>query len=199
VKAVEGVAVRWKALLLVSAVAVVAAVACRSGAQVPKDVELPVIQPTVSGAACLNDRYPPDAPQFGDNSVIPYVPRPSGLKVFDRVVGSGGTPPAGSFVTVHYTGWLEDGCIFDSSHMAGTPGDFPLEGLISGWAEGVSSMQAGGKRRLEIPSDLAYGTVGFPGVIPPNATLVFEIELVSFADAAPTPEPEAAPNATPTP
>ena len=199
-KAVDGSAARWGAAVLASAAIVVAVAACRSGAQVPKDLVLPVIQPTVSRDICFNDRYPPDAPQFGDNSAIGYVFQPSGLKVFDRIVGSGGTPPAGSIVTVRYTGWLlENGCIFDSSYIQDVPGEFPLDQLMTGWAEGVSSMQAGGRRRLEIPPELAYGAFGIPGVIPANATLVFEIELVSFAQATPTPEPEAAPSATPTP
>jgi len=196
----EGSAVRRAILLAVSAAAVIAAVvACRSGAQAPKDVELPVILPTVSRDVCLNAGYPPDAPQFGDNSAIPYVPQASGLKVFDHGTGSGGTPSSGDVVTVNYTGWLEDNCIFDSSYVRGEPTSFPLDNLIPGWEEGLRSMQAGGRRRIEVPPHLAYGTVGFPGVIPPNATLVFEIELVSFAAPAPTPEPEAEPSPTPTP
>ena len=194
-KAVDGIAVRRTALLLVSAT-IVAAVACRSGPQVPENVALPVIEATV----CMNDSYPQDAPQMGDNSAISYTLQPSGLRVFDRVTGTGGTPSPGDIVTVHYTGWLlEDGCIFDTSYIEGTPRSFSLQRLITGWAEGVSSMQAGGRRRLAIPPLLAYGAVGVPGVIPPNATLVFEIELLSFAEATPTPEPEAAPAATPTP
>ena len=187
------------ALLLVATAAVAAIAACRSGAQAPRDVELPVIQPTVSSAVCVNDRYPQDAPQYGDNSAIAYIPQPSGLRVFDHVTGSGGTPAPGDVVTAHYTGWLENGCIFDSSYISGKPGSFGLDRLIPGWAEGVRSMQAGGRRRLEIPPHLAYGTIGFPGVIPPNSTLVFEVELVSFATPTPTPEPQAEPGATPAP
>ena len=134
---------------------------------------------------------------MGDNSAISYTLRQSGLKVFDHATGAGGTPSPTSVVTAHYTGWLENGCLFDSSHVRGGPADFRLDQLIPGWSEGLSSMQAGGRRRLEIPPQLAYGTVGFPGVIPPNATLVFEIELLAFAE--PTPVPEATPAETPTP
>ena len=186
-----------RALLLAAVVVVVSAAGCRSGAQVPKNVALPVIEATVSSDICLNGSYPQDAPQMGDNSAISYTLRASGLKVFDHAAGSGGTPSPTSIVTAHYTGWLEDGCIFDSSYVRGEPAEFRLEQLIPGWAEGLSSMQAGGRRRLEIPPQLAYGPVGFPGVIPGNASLVFEIELLSFAE--PTPVPEATPAETPTP
>ena len=188
--------------MLAIAVAIAAA-GCRSGAQVPKNVALPVIVATVSSDICLNDIYPQDAPHLGENSAISYTLRPSGLKVFDHATGSGGAPPAGSIVTAHYTGWLDDGCIFDSSYVRGQPASFHLDQLIPGWAEGVSSMQAGGRRRLEIPPQLAYGTVGFPGVIPANASLVFEIELQSFAEPTPVPEttstPEPGAEPTPTP
>ncbi len=186
-----------RALLLAAVVVVVSAAGCRSGAQVPKNVALPVIEATVSSDICLNDSYPQSAPQMGDNSAISYTLRPSGLKVFDHATGSGGTPSPTSIVTARYTGWLEDGCIFDSSYVRGEPAEFLLEQLIPGWAEGLSSMQAGGRRRLEVPPQLAYGPVGFPGVIPGNASLVFEIELLSFAE--PTPVPEATPAETPTP
>lgn len=177
----------------------IAAAGCRSGAQVPQNVALPVIEATVSPDICLNDSYPQDAPQLGDNSAISYTLRPSGLRVFDHAAGTGGAPSTRSTVTAHYTGWLEDGCIFDSSYVRGEPVDFRLEQLIPGWAEGVSSMQAGGRRRLEVPPQLAYGAVGFPGVIPANATLVFEIELLAFAEPTPTAEPAAEPSATPAP
>ena len=131
--------------------------------------------------------------------VAELIWRRKDVEVFDHVTGSGGTPAPGDVVTAHYTGWLENGCIFDSSYISGKPGSFGLDRLIPGWAEGVRSMQAGGRRRIEIPPHLAYGTIGFPGVIPPNSTLVFEVELVSFATPTPTPEPQAEPGATPAP
>jgi peptidylprolyl isomerase len=82
--------------------------------------------------------------------------------------------------TVHYTGWLEDGTMFDSSLMRGQPFSFPVGAgqVIPGWDEGVASMKVGGKRQLKIPADLAYGEQGAGGVIPPNAILIFEVELL---------------------
>ncbi len=184
-------------LPLAVAATLLVAIACRSGAQVPDDSSLPVIQPTVPSALCRNDQYPADAPQMGDDSTIPYDVSPTGLRTYDAVTGTGETPAADSIVTVHYTGWLEDGCLFDSSQFTGGPAEFSLESVIPGWQEGIASMKVGGQRRLRIPSDLAYGPIGFPGAIPPNATLVFDVELLGFAEPTPTPEPE--PSATPTP
>ncbi|MBK7663541.1 MAG: FKBP-type peptidyl-prolyl cis-trans isomerase [Sterolibacteriaceae bacterium] len=104
----------------------------------------------------------------------------SGLIFEDISVGSGETASAGMQVTVHYTGWLSDGAKFDSSKDRDDPFSFPLGAgqVIRGWDEGVQGMQVGGVRKLTIPSDLGYGTRGAGGVIPPNATLVFEVELL---------------------
>jgi len=108
----------------------------------------------------------------------------SGLSYEDSVVGTGASPQKGQTCSMHYTGWLwEDnakGAKFDSSHDRGKPFEFPL-GLgrvIKGWDEGVASMQVGGKRTLLIPAELGYGARGAGGVIPPNATLLFEVELL---------------------
>lgn len=96
--------------------------------------------------------------------------------------GTGATAAAGAFVTVHYTGWLTDGTKFDSSKDRGDPFDFPLGRghVIAGWDQGVQGMRIGGKRKLTIPSELGYGARGAGGVIPPNATLVFEVELLAI-------------------
>ena len=105
---------------------------------------------------------------------------PSGLIIEDQVVGDGAAAAAGQNVKVHYTGWLVDGTKFDSSKDRGDPFVFPLGAgrVIKGWDEGVQGMKVGGKRKLTIPPGLGYGARGAGGVIPPNATLVFEVELL---------------------
>lgn len=107
---------------------------------------------------------------------------PSGLVYEDLVVGEGQVAEAGHSATVHYTGWLTDGTKFDSSLDRGDPFQFSLGAgqVIRGWDEGVQGMHIGGKRKLTIPSDLGYGSRGAGGVIPPNATLVFEVELLGL-------------------
>jgi len=106
----------------------------------------------------------------------------SGLKYEELVIGEGATAAAGQTVVVHYTGWLEDGAKFDSSKDRNTPFDFSLGAgqVIKGWDEGVSGMKIGGTRKLTIPSDLGYGAQGAGGVIPPHATLIFEVELLEL-------------------
>ena len=103
----------------------------------------------------------------------------SGLRYYDIVVGDGAMPASSrTVVRVHYTGWLLDGTKFDSSVDRGEPIDFPLNRVIRGWTEGVGSMRVGGKRKLIIPAHLGYGDRGAGGVIPPGATLVFDVELL---------------------
>lgn len=104
----------------------------------------------------------------------------SGLQYDDLEVGVGAEAVPGKTVTVHYTGWLTDGKKFDSSKDRNDPFAFVLGGgmVIRGWDEGVAGMKVGGKRKLVIPPELGYGARGAGGVIPPNATLVFEVELL---------------------
>ena len=104
----------------------------------------------------------------------------SGLRYEEMTVGAGKTAKAGDSVEVHYTGWLTDGTKFDSSVDRGRPFGFQLGAgrVIKGWDEGVAGMKVGGKRKLHIPAVLGYGSRGAGAVIPPNAELVFEVELV---------------------
>jgi peptidylprolyl isomerase len=108
----------------------------------------------------------------------------SGLQITDLTVGTGAAPKTGQICVMHYTGWLyQDGAKgkkFDSSVDRGQPFEFPLgrQQVIAGWDEGVASMKVGGKRTLVIPPELGYGARGAGGVIPPNATLIFEVELL---------------------
>jgi FKBP-type peptidyl-prolyl cis-trans isomerase len=108
------------------------------------------------------------------------ITMPDGLKYTDDTIGTGAEAQPGKTVFVHYTGWLLDGTKFDSSKDRGQPFSFPLGGgrVIKGWDEGVAGMRVGGKRTLVIPPDLGYGARGAGNVIPPNATLKFEVELL---------------------
>ncbi len=124
---------------------------------------------------------------MSDPSIPPsndFASTSSGLSYRDDAVGEGAEPVTGRVVTVHYTGWLSDagspGRKFDSSRDRGTPFSFGFGTgeVISGWDQGLVGMRVGGKRRLLLPPDLAYGARGAGGVIPPNATLIFDVELL---------------------
>lgn len=105
---------------------------------------------------------------------------PGGLQYIDVVIGSGDEARPGQNVSVHYTGWLTTGQKFDSSRDRGQPFTFQLGGgqVIQGWDQGVAGMRVGGQRRLTIPPTMGYGASGAGGVIPPNATLIFDVELL---------------------
>jgi FKBP-type peptidyl-prolyl cis-trans isomerase len=113
------------------------------------------------------------------------VTTPSGLQIIDTVVGTGPSPQPGQICVMHYTGWLyengQKGKKFDSSVDRNEPFEFPIgkHQVIAGWDEGVASMKVGGKRTLIIPPELGYGARGAGGVIPPNATLIFDVELLA--------------------
>jgi peptidylprolyl isomerase len=138
-------------------------------------------QTTPAQATVADLPVPQESPsQMNPTNDADYITTASGLKYRDLQVGSGEEPLVGQMVVVHYTGTLTDGSKFDSSRDRNQPFSFPIgKGrVIKGWDEGVGSMKVGGRRELVIPADLGYGSKGAGGVIPPNATLIFDVELL---------------------
>lgn len=131
-------------------------------------------KPTSSTATQTASQVQGDAPKMTGEDVTE-------LKTEEQTPGTGAEATAGKMVTVHYTGWLTNGTKFDSSKDRGEPFKFPLGAgqVIQGWDKGVAGMKVGGKRKLTIPPALGYGERGAGGVIPPNATLIFEVELLN--------------------
>ncbi len=166
----------WISAAVVSAAALLLlALAFASGGATPAPAA-----PTAAPAAVPQSNAPiapvaPAAPGAAGEEVV----LPSGLRYIDRIVGGGPSPnPAGS-VVVHYDGFLDDGTKFDSSRDRGQPAQFALNQVIPGFSEGLKTMKVGGKRTVFIPSNLGYGAAGSPPVIPANANLRFELELVA--------------------
>ena len=170
-----------KIIIFVSTISL--AFACRSGGQVPEETVIKVITPTPIPVECKNEMYPSDAPQFGDNNSVNYINLQENLDFLDTEEGKGDMEVIpNDKVEVHYTGWLSDGCVFDSTYPRGATAKFRIgQGqVIAGWDLGIPGMKEGGIRRLQIGSDLAYGKDGIPGVIPENSTLIFEVKLIKI-------------------
>lgn len=168
----RGILISVAALLICTAILVAAQFNSK-----PADVSAGALKasPSLEKPASQNTAKEPASMNDSD-----YVTTSSGLKYKDLTEGTGASPKSGQSVKVHYTGTLEDGTKFDSSRDRGQPFEFPigLGRVIKGWDEGVMSMKVGGRRELVIPPDLGYGARGAGGVIPPNATLIFDVELL---------------------
>ena len=134
---------------------------------------------TVSLAACNGGAAPAPAASSAANNGGNLITTPSGLQYEDLVVGTGASPAPTDMVTVHYTGTLQNGTVFDASRLHGGPASFTLNQVIKGWTEGVGSMKVGGTRKLVIPPSLGYGSQA-QGPIPANSTLTFIVELLDI-------------------
>lgn len=149
--------------------------------------KLPVLALLAIVTLCVGIASPVDAKRKKDKNAAAsckagkMVTTNTGLQYEDKVVGKGAQPKSGQEVTVHYTGWLTNGSKFDSSVDRREPFKFHLgqSEVIKGWDEGVATMRVGGKRRLTVPAQLGYGAAGAGGQIPPNSTLIFDVELLS--------------------
>ena len=181
----------WRArvgsLLLVVALAAGLVVAgCRERQEAKVEVPAKTPPPEVQVALPVEDEPAEEdeaievARELGTPTGNPVIATDSGLQYIDVETGEGEGAEAGNMVSVHYTGWLVDGTKFDSSKDRGTPFQFPLGAgrVIKGWDEGVAGMKVGGVRKLVIPPELGYGSRGAGSAIPPNATLIFEVELL---------------------
>ena len=175
------------AVALSGVLAAVAIAGCRGGGANPSagDIVIPLVEPTVSDRVCRNPEYPADAPQFDEvGADAAWMTSPSGLRQVVLTEGDGVSPEIDWRVTVKYTGWLEDGCIFGTTYIEQGEVRFFLSAVITGWREAMLEMQVGERRRLSIPPDLGYGGSGRPPVIPGNAELIFDVTLVNAVPLA---------------
>jgi peptidylprolyl isomerase len=152
-----------------------------SGAQ-PFSVFKQVVEAALASEGSAGQTATPEAASTPPSVSGEPTVTDSGLKYIDIEVGTGDSPQTGQTVSVHYTGWLTDGTKFDSSVDRGQPFSFVIGTgqVIEGWDEGVATMKVGGKRRLIIPPELGYGASGYPPVIPGNAELIFDVELLEI-------------------
>lgn len=170
-----------RTFILVFAAITIAAVGCRGSGSDPssKDQGLPIINATVPQSQCVNHIQPDGAPTFAGLDLSLLQVQDPGLRFYEIEEGTGETPTLFDAVSVEYTGWLEDGCMFDTSYPNEGAVNFPLLNVIGGWQQAFATMQEGGTRVIEIEPDLAYGAVGFPPRIPPEATLIFHVTLIN--------------------
>jgi peptidylprolyl isomerase len=198
-------------LVLAGTLALIVLTACQAAGKNPEVIDIPVISATADISLCQNEFYPQGSPIFSDVTSDQLVGDVDGIKIFDRVIGEGESPKIEDMVTVKYTGWLDGGCVFDSTYARGEDAELLLVALIPGWRQAMLTMKPGGSRRVEIPPSLGYQELGSPPTIPSNATLTFEIKLVSVltptsaiatataiaANATATPVPTATPEGGP--
>ena len=169
------------AVIVVSGIiATLTAMGCRGGGANPGDDDLviPFVEPTLSTRTCLNDIYPPTAPDFHEVSDADFRSGANGVDYAILEGGDGATPQIDWQVEVNYTGWLEDGCIFGTTYINDREAIFFLEYVIPGWRQSLIDMKIGERRRIRIPPEQGYGQAGSPPRIPPNATLYFDVSLL---------------------
>ena len=161
-------------------VAALAATGCRGGGANPgeDDLVIPFVEPTLSKRTCLDEVYPPTAPRFEEVSDADFKPGSNGVDYVILDEGDGDSPGIDWQVEVHYTGWLEDGCVFGTTYSNGRAARFFLAYVIPGWRQSLMDMKIGERRRVRIPSEQGYGEAGSPPRIPANATLYFDVELL---------------------
>ncbi|MEX1019794.1 MAG: FKBP-type peptidyl-prolyl cis-trans isomerase [Litorilinea sp.] len=183
---------RMKTQPRVAILALVLGVALLAGCAAPATTEQPLVVETVAPLAATATPTPLPAAPVSDVTPTPINPETtviteSGLQYTEVTAGDGPQAQAGQIVSVHYTGTLEDGTVFDSSYNRNEPISFPLGAgmVIPGWDEGIALMNVGTQAILVIPPELGYGPQGAGGVIPPNATLIFDVELVEVSEGAP--------------
>ncbi len=167
--------------LLLIATTAIALAACRGSGSDPSasDQGLPVLQPTPSDSQCIDHVQPPGAPTFDQLDLSRLELQEEDLSFYDVEQGTGDSPAITDAITVEYTGWLDNGCMFDTSYPNGEPVNFIMLNLIRGWQQSFATMKEGGTRVMEIGPSLAYRDVGFPPRIPPNATLIFHVTLLN--------------------
>ena len=138
----------------------------------------PFVEPTLSDRTCLNDFYPPTAPTFDEVSETDFRPGANQVDYIILEEGEGESPEIDWQVETHYTGWLEDGCVFGTTYSNDRAARFFLAYVIPGWRQSILDMKIGERRRVRVPSQLGYGEAGSPPRIPANATLYFDVTLI---------------------